>query len=343
MTKSKYRVKLISRGSVNDQNSRYAGQLPKDQIYGSCEFTFDAPDREYDWLVVIDDVAHSISHRIENLACQNEHTILVTTEPSSITKYGNAFAGQFNYLLTNQDENALKHPNAIRSQTGNVWFYGKSYDEIIATPPPAKTKKISTVCSSKQEGHTLHRLRFEFTRLLQEQIGEVVRFGHGYKWIDIKADALDAYEFHVAIENHYAPHVWTEKLADAFLGYCVPIYYGCPNVYDYFPEESLILIDLDDFEGSIKKIREIINTPGEYQRRFEAIKEARRRVIEEYNLIAMINKIVENHHSNSKVHATNKGVIYNRKLMRVRNPHDFMRFACWKIGNFVRSFVSHRR
>lgn len=340
MTKSKHRIKLISRGSLNDQNSRYAGQLPKNQIYGSCEFTFDASDREYDWLVVIDDIAHSIPRRIEELACPSDHTILVTTEPSSITKYGNAFAGQFNYLLTNQEKNVLKHPNATRSQTGNLWFYGKGYDDIIGAKTPEKTKKISTVCSSKQQGHTIHRLRFEFTKLLQERVSDIVRFGHGYKWIDLKADALDSYEFHVAIENHYAPHVWTEKLADTFLGYCVPIYYGCPNVYEYFPKESIILIDLNDFEGSIKKIQEIISTPGEYERRFEAIKEARRRVIEEYNLIAMINKIVQNHNSSSWHYATNKGVIYNRKLMRVRNPIDFMMFAYWKIQNAVRSILS---
>ena len=342
MTKFKYRVKLISRGSLDNQNSLYARQLPEDRVYGSCEFTFDASDKEYDWLVVIDDIAHSIPGRIEDLVCPRDHTILVTTEPSSITKYGNGFAGQFNYLITNQEASALKHPNALRSQTGNLWFYGKEYRDIISSPPLEKTKKISTVCSSKQQGHTIHRLRFEFTKLLQERVSDIVRFGHGYRWIEHKADALDPYEFHVAIENHYAPHVWTEKLADAFLAYCVPIYYGCPNVYEYFPKESIILIDLNDFEGSIKKIQEIIATPAEYERRLEAVIEARRRVIEEYNLIAMINKIVENHNPNQEVYATNRGKIYNRKLMRVRNPIDFMRFAYWKIGNFFRG-VLHRK
>ena len=58
MTKSKYRVKLISRGSLDNQNSLYARQLPKDRVYGSCEFTFDASDKEYDWLVVILSLIH---------------------------------------------------------------------------------------------------------------------------------------------------------------------------------------------------------------------------------------------------------------------------------------------
>lgn len=217
--KNKYRVKFISRGSGGSENSRYRLQLPsKTSELGSCTFTFNALEKKYDWLVVVDDISRIIPYRTEVLSCPKENTIFVTTEPSSITRYGNAFASQFEYLITNQDEKYLVHPNAMRSQTGNIWYYGKDYDTIIKTKPSQKTKKISTVCSNKQQGHTIHRLRFEFTKLLQERIPQVERFGKGYKWIDLKADALDDYEFHVAIENHYAKDVWTEKLADAFFG-----------------------------------------------------------------------------------------------------------------------------
>ena len=334
--KSEYSVKLVSRASGENESSRYRKQLPlKGPKIGSCRFIFNALAKEYDWLVVIDDIPKITPKRTERLACPKEHTILVTTEPSSITRYGNAFASQFGHLITNQDEKYLSHPNVMRSQTGNLWFYGKDYDVIVAAKPPQKTKKISTVCSNKQQGHTIHKLRFEFTKLLQEKISQIERFGKGYKWIDLKADALDDYEFHVAIENHYAKDVWTEKLADAFLGYCVPIYYGCPNIYDYFPKESIILIDLDDFEGSIKKIQDVITTPGEYERRLDAVIEARRRVIEEYNLFAMVNKIVEEHvgHGSTK---TLGSKIYSRRIMRARSPFDLFKFIGWKIGNFYK-------
>ena len=169
---------------------------------------------------------------------------------------------------------------------------------------------------------------------MEERIPELERFGRGFKWIETKADALDDYEFHVAIENHYAPHVWTEKLADAFLGYTVPIYHGCPNVYDYFPKESVIQIDINDIEGSIAKIKEIIATKGEYERRLAAVKEARRRVVEEYNLLAMINKIVESSNENNEKVSDYK--IYNRKIMRIRHFPDLIRFLFWKIKNMIK-------
>lgn len=336
--KDKYIVKLVCRSEQVNEESRFKKQsLNQSGEFGNCKFTFNPMNKEYDWLVIIDDIPKISPKKIEKLSCSKENTILVTTEPSNITKYGKAFASQFKYVITNQDEKSLPHPNAIRSQTGNVWFYGKTLDEILQTNEPQKIKKLSTVCSNKQQGHTLHKMRFEFTKMMEQQIPELERFGKGFKWIETKAEAIDDYEFHVAIENHIAPNVWTEKLADSFLGFCVPIYCGCPNVYDYFPRDSIILIDIHDMESSINKIKEIISTPGEYQRRLPAIKEARRRVIEEYNLLAMINKIITEHSIEKKSEISSNNKIYNRRFMRAINPYDFFVFAIWKIKNFFKN------
>jgi len=79
----------------------------------------------------------------------------------------------------------------------------------------------------------------------------------------------------------------------------------------------------------------IISIEGEYERRLDAVKEARRRVIEEYNLLAMINNIVEN--SKSDKSAVSDYKIYNRKIMRVRYLPDLIRFVFWKINNFIKN------
>lgn len=336
--KKAVRVKLIHRGSLANEENPFKRQSPKNEgKWGNCVFTFNPLEENYDWFVVIDDVSNIIPNRTENLKCPKENTILVTTEPSSIAFYGRAFAKQFNYLITNQDKKNLPHPNAIRSQTGNIWFYGKDYDEITSVSHPVKTKKISTVCSNKQQGHTMHRLRYDFTKVMEKEIPELERFGKGFKWIEKKADALDSYEFHVAIENHIAENVWTEKLADAFLGFTVPIYCGCPNVYDYFPKESLIQIDINDMDNAIKIIKEIIAIEGEYERRLDAVKEARRRVLEDYNLLAMINKIVENSEE-KKVTFNEK--IYSRKIMRLRYLPDLFRFFRFRVKNFLKNLLN---
>ncbi len=334
--KKEIKVKFVHRGSLANEDSSFKKQFPNNQPkWGSCIFTFNPLEKNYDWLVIIDDMPKIIPHRTEVLQCPKENTILITTEPASITRYGSAFAKQFHYLITNQSEEILPHPNSIRSQTGNMWFYGKDYDTIIKTVPPKKTKKISTVCSSKQQGHTMHRLRYEFTRLMQDNIPQLERFGKGFKWIETKAEALDNYEFHVAIENHIAPNVWTEKLADACLGYAIPIYCGCPNVYDYFPKDSLVQIDIHDMKGSIKKIQKIISIEGEYERRLNAVKKARKLIIEKYNILAMISDIVEK--AEEKNYIPNQK-IYSRKMMRVKHLPDLFKHISFKIDSTLKEF-----
>lgn len=337
---NKVKVKFIHRGCHLGDSSPYENQTKANNTIGNCEFVFNPLSDDYDWLVIVDDITKVIPNRTEILKCPKENTILVTTEPSTITRYGKAFANQFHFLITNQDNKYLPHNNVKRGQTGNIWFYGKKLDEILKTKEPNKTKKISTVCSNKQQGHTIHKKRFEFTEIIQDRFQELERFGKGYNWIDLKADAIDDYEFHIAIENDYSEDVWTEKLADSFLGYSVPIYYGCPNIYDYFPKDSIILIDIFNVEDSIKKIETVINTPREYERRLPALKEARRRVIEEYNILSMIDKIVIENEDQEKSKISSKNKIYNRRKMRVKSLSDLFSFFCWKIKIF---FLNLRR
>jgi len=339
--KNLVKVKLIHRGSIASENTSFRHQtLDSAGIYSNCSFTFNPLNRDYDWLVVQDDVSKILDKQTEILACPKENTIFVTTEPDTIARYGKSFTNQFQYVITNQTEKTLPHPNAIRSHTGNVWFYGKTLNEILSTTKPTKSKKISTVCSNKQQGHTIHKKRFEFTKILEEEIVEIERFGKGYNWIDLKADAIDDYEFHVVIENQYAPNVWTEKLADCFLGYSVPIYYGCPNIYDYFPKDSIILIDIFDIEESIKKIKKIISTPGEYEKRLSSIIEARKKIIEEYNLLAMVDKIISENSVNKKTELSSVEKIYGRRKMRTKSLTDLLSFLGWKISNFFKNLRS---
>lgn len=326
-------VKIVTRQSKGPAFP-WARQCPGNRPqWGQCHFVADPFAAGYDWYVAIDDIPRILPGNRERLACPVGNTILLTSEPSAVTRYGHAFVRQFGTVITNHEEWALPHPNAIRSQTGNIWFYGKSYDEIVDGPLPQKTDLISTVCSSKRQAHTMHARRYDFTWKLKAEIPDLEIFGHGVRFVEKKYQALDPYRFHLVIENHRAPHLWTEKLADAFLACTVPIYCGAPNVFDYFPEESLVAIDIDDFEGSLRKIQNLINNPEEYERRLPAVLEARRLVLEEYNLPAMLNRII----SQAGTSTTAPGkTLYGRRIMRRKHPGDLLRFCTWKTGNLLK-------
>ena len=337
------RVKVLSRTSLALGGRRWSNTLcpGREPVWGPCRFVFDPFERDYDWLVVVDDMPRSCANVhgdprvIDTPSCPRSRTLFVTTEPSSITRYGRHFVRQFAHLLTSQEEQVLPHPHAIRSQTGMPWFYGKPYDEIKLTPPIPKQRLLSTVCSSKRQGHTVHARRYAFTQRLSRELPGLDIYGHGVRFVERKADAIDPYAFHLAIENHYSPHHWSEKLADAFLGYAAPIYYGCPNVFDYFPRESLIPIDIEDFEGSLQTIKQAL-TYENYQRRLPAIQEARQRILDFYGLPALLSRTIVDLEKKGLPTEVNRSRILKRRVMRLRHPQDFIPFACWRVRNYVR-------
>jgi hypothetical protein len=46
--------------------------------------------------------------------------------------------------------------------------------------------------------------------------------------------------FHIAVENVKHNNWYTEKIGDAFASKTIPIYWGCPNIGDYFDERGII-------------------------------------------------------------------------------------------------------
>lgn len=326
------RVKLLSKSSGEDPDSKWGAFLPGgDSPVGRCRFVFDPEDRNYDWLVVYDDLPGRRGQRFtvseEVLACPRKQTLLITTEPSSIKVYGRAFLDQFGWVLTSQEPWVVRHSGAIFCQPGLIWFYGKEYDRIVREARPEKTALFSTVCSSKQQRHTLHQLRYRFTQQVKAALPELEIYGHGVRPIDCKAEALDPYRYHLAIENHIALHHWTEKLSDAFLGRTLPFYYGAPNAAEYFPEESFVPIDIRDPERAIARMREVMEG-GEYERRLPAIEEARRLVLEEYGIFQQLARLIaERHPAGARESAG--GVIQSRHAWRRTHPVGSL-FYLWE-------------
>lgn len=337
MNKARLRVKVISSTPV----PIWLHQFPHNEpVWGECEFVFEREARDYDWLLVYDDVParpgepKKISR--EPLACPREHTLLVTMEPSSVKIYGDDYARQFGAVLTSQPEWALRHPNRIYSQSALHWFYGVGrhrtvpFDDILGESPQGKSRNVSMVYSPKAMRHTLHYHRARFMRELVERMPELETFGrHSTRPLDDKADCLRAYRYHVAIENYIGEHHWTEKIADPFLGLTLPFYCGCPNLEAYFPEESFIRIDIHDAAGAAETIREAIAN-REFDKRLPAIVEAKRRVMFEYNLFAVASReIARLHRDGAKPEAG--ASILSRRAMRMSSPATLFRGVYGKL------------
>ena len=285
-------VKLLSKHHAGKNAAGWARlSAGRAGIWGDCRFVFDTACDRYDWLVVYDDLPPA--HPREPLACPLGRTLLITNEPPTVKLYEPAYTRQFGHVLTSQSAADLPHPRRIHHPSTLLWYYGlhdgvgRDLDTLRAGPLPAKTADLSTVCSDKRQGHTLHRLRFDFTQALKKHLPALEIYGHGVRPMRDKAEALEPFRLHLVFENHHAPVHWSEKLSDAFLAGCLPLYYGCPDAERWFPADSFIRIDPFDVEGTARRIEAAI-AQDEYTRRLPAILEARRRVLEDYNPFAVI-------------------------------------------------------
>lgn len=319
----KTRVKFLTKAPPKRQAS-WRRQLPASEPgWGNCTFLFDPDARDYDWLVVYDELPPGG----EVLACPREHTLLVTAEPPSIKVYGNAYLRQFGAVLTSHAPWALQHPRAIRSMPALQWFYGLpmhygegeplNLDQLRALSHDDKPGVIATVCSNKQMGHTMHRKRYDFVQRLRAELPALDVYGHGVRPIADKAQAVEPYRYHLAIENHIGPDHITEKLTDAFLGGALPIYSGAPNAGDYFPPDSFIAIDIRRPDEAVATIESAIDN-NEYEKRIDAIREAKRRVLDEYNLFALLAREIERLDTGQR--GSEGVVLVNRRKLRRRNP-----------------------
>ena len=96
-------------------------------------------------------------------------------------------------------------------------------------------------------------------------------FGVGFNEIKGKIVGLEDYRFSVAIENENKDNWATEKISDCFLTGVIPIYYGCPNIGDYFDIDGIITFQTKD---ELEKIIKDITLNGEqiYKDKYKSVK-----------------------------------------------------------------------
>ncbi len=278
-------VKLMMKGGGPAWSMEWDGVL----------FVYDAACRHYDWALVYDELPRrtqgSIVAEREPLACPQQNTILVTCEPPSIKLYTRPYTSQFAYVLSTHLPRYLAHPRRVHAPGCLMWMADYPLAEARSLPEFEKTKLFSTVCSSKQQKHTLHNDRYHATRWLAEQMPELDWYGRGVRDLPKKYEALSPYKYHLAAENYIAPHHWTDKISDPLLGLCLTFYAGAPRLAAEFPAESLIPVPLADREATLAIIREAIAN-NEYEKRLPALREARRLLVQKYNLFSQVARLV---------------------------------------------------
>ena len=183
------------------------------------------------------------------------------------------------------------------SHCGITWWINKSYDELKSMVCGKKSKDISCVVSSKHS-HRNNYVKSLFKRDSPIDLygkGHQVNFyGENYKGQlnydgKCKIRGLLDYKYSIALENSRQNNYFTEKFADAVLSWTVPIYWGCPNIADYFPEEAYHTIDINS-NSPTEDIYNIIKYPVNYT----ALEVARDNILDKYNIWEIIHTYIYN-------------------------------------------------
>tara|TARA_R110000824_G_scaffold67912_8_gene175910 strand:+ start:325 stop:1245 length:921 start_codon:yes stop_codon:yes gene_type:complete len=179
-----------------------------------------------------------------------------------------------------------------------------SYNSLMEEAAPEKSKNLLCIQSSKRilSGH---RLRLKFIEKFCSQApqsmdlyGNIIQDAAFKKFsnkFEMKENnkflTSQEYKYCLAFDNGQYRNYFGTQFTDALLSWCIPIYWGAPNIEEFFPADSFITFDTTD-EDEINRIVELINDPDDYAKRLPALTEARNLVLKKYNIWDTINEVV---------------------------------------------------
>lgn len=220
----------------------------------------------------------------------------------------------------------------VISQPALPWYVNRSYDQLVDLAIPPKPKILSCIAGN-QSDIPGHFKRKTFLNILTQQQGiDIDLFGRAGLYLEDKADGLLPYRYSLAIENSSIPDYWTEKIADCFLCWTVPVYYGSTNLEKYFPPESFIRIDIAKPQEAITKIKSIV-IDDVWEKRLPALKAARKLLLEKYQFFPHFSRLIRQEYSGIKKKNAIEIPVYKRsfKARAYRIGYKTKRFL-WRLS-----------
>lgn len=161
---------------------------------------------------------------------------LMIVEPRSIhakhLRLARLLGWRFHRILTRDPATLRAVRNARFLPYADTWIEDAGVDTT-------KTCMTSLIASAKrdQEGHLL---RHAVVDALPPG-ADVDIMGRGYRPFDRKEEGLAPYRYSVVIENTREAGYLSEKIIDALICRTIPIYWGAPDVGDYFDPAGIIV------------------------------------------------------------------------------------------------------
>ena len=299
-------VKVSSRGSGREPNiAQFVGN--DEGIWDGCSFHINSAIDEADVWLVVEDVEDYDTRCVVS----PDSVLFLSAETSwppgfyDMNEARRRFLDQFAWIYTCHD---IYRPNVTADLPFLPWMVNANHGPSISSPHDRdvdflsglsslpKSKELSVICST-QAVTPGHRTRLRLVEALKAHFGQHLDwFGNGVNPIPDKWTGLAPYRYTIAIENHVATNIATEKIWDPYLTLTYPIYGGAPNIHEFLPEDSLLAIDIKDLNGTIHAIETLLDQDP-YEQRLPMLRQARDRVVGPLNLYSRYAVIAQRHAS----------------------------------------------
>lgn len=221
----------------------------------------------------------------------NTRNILIQVEPEAIRPVQDqiiSYSKNYDFILTFNDNILNKCPNAYKYLFGMTRIIPKHVDEIDINN---KKFLITSVTNDKlmTKGHYFRHAVY-YNQLHIQNIPTRFYISSDSKNLPVvnnnpilglcplKIDLFKDAQFSLVIENSRQINYFTEKLCDCLITKTIPVYYGCPNISEYFDTSGWIILDTESMNDLITKLEKL--NPDYYikhidiiQKNFETVKQ----------------------------------------------------------------------
>jgi GR25 family glycosyltransferase involved in LPS biosynthesis len=184
-----------------------------------------------------------------------------------------------------------------------AWGLARTYAELRQAVAPAKTAGLSAVLSPAP-GDSAPSAAGALVRHLRDHGIPVDVFPgeetpsagpRGRPLLrEDTGEALFPYRYTIVVEDGASPDGFTERVVDALLAECVPFYAGLPNLENHLDPRAFIRLPLDDLV-ECRRVVEKAMTQEEWSRRIDAIRQEKRRILDELQLLPTLTRVVRGH------------------------------------------------
>ena len=152
-----------------------------------------------------------------------------------------------------------------------IEYYSFMWHNPLLKHIPIKNKMMSIMVSQKLTAPG-HQYRHTLVKRILESKLPIDIYGKGCTFykndIRIKGEFSELepyvdYQFHIAIENFSLNHYFSEKITNTLHAGTTPIYLGCKNIHNYFP--NMVITLSHDIDKDMQLLTDIISNPEKHR------------------------------------------------------------------------------